>query len=827
MKWLVFIQLAFAVAVSSAAANVSYIGRVFEDRDADGVFGKGDRPLPGVMVSDGLNVVPAGNDGMFSLPHRGNARFIFVTTPSGYMAAEAYYMKTGTQTETYDFPLVPYDAGIRKDESHTFIQVTDTEIFNTDNNEEWVDNIRQCATVRNAAFIVHTGDICYEKGLESHIGLMNTENMGVPVYYGIGNHDLVKGRYGEELYESIYGPAWYSFDVAGTHYVMLPMLSGDFKPSYTQDDVAAWLANDLAHVPQDTPVVVFSHNILTYGNSFLYKGTDGPGVDLDSRNLKAWIYGHIHTNHVRQQGDVLTFCTSPSDKGGVDHSMGGFRIFTVSKEGDVSSELRFPYLYHRARIASPSGETSSAQLTVNAYSTTADVESVTASCFVGDKSVFGNLRLTRCTDWSWNALMPLKDKYAGRKMSVKAEIRFSDGHIETAESEFVYSPSSSVVSLTDDWTNLRGNASHTACASSIDGPLHLSWVTNVGADIFMTSPIVYDGRVYTATTDEDMKRPPFVCALDGTDGSILWKYPTRGSVKNTIAIEKGLVFAQDIEGWMYAVDAVTGKLAWETRLPVDEGRPPLIDGLAANDGIVYAGSGKGLSAWDALSGRMLWKNGDWSQREGTTSTLAVGSGVVVGGVQWMALYGNNAKTGKMLWSHSDFGLRNRGASPAIHDGRIFVVSQNSFFIIGAVTGKILVRKELPFSLDATSTPLLTGKSVIFGTADSGVVALDRETLEVKWNFPTGNALICTVPYSRPSARSVETSPVLSGNTVYFGASDGVLYGLDVETGEKVWSHETGAPIFSSVAVSGNTLIVSDFGGNVYAFSSRQAVGVTL
>ena len=241
-----------------------------------------------VMVSDGLNVVPAGNDGMFSLPHRGNARFIFVTTPSGYMATEAYYMKTGTQAVTYDFPLVPYDAGIRKDGSHTFIQVTDTEIFNTDNNEEWADNIRQCATVRNAAFIVHTGDICYEKGLESHIGLMNTENMGVPVYYGIGNHDLVKGRYGEELFESIYGPAWYSFDVAGTHYVMLPMLSGDFKPSYTQDDVAAWLANDLAHVPQDTPVVVFSHNILTYGNSFLYKGTDGPGVDLDSRNLKAW-----------------------------------------------------------------------------------------------------------------------------------------------------------------------------------------------------------------------------------------------------------------------------------------------------------------------------------------------------------------------------------------------------------------------------------------------------------------------------------------------------------------------------------------------------------
>ena len=28
----------------------------------------------------------------------------------------------------------------------------------------------------------------------------------------LANHDLVKGKYGEELFESIYGPVYYSFD---------------------------------------------------------------------------------------------------------------------------------------------------------------------------------------------------------------------------------------------------------------------------------------------------------------------------------------------------------------------------------------------------------------------------------------------------------------------------------------------------------------------------------------------------------------------------------------------------------------------------------------
>lgn len=55
---------------------------------------------------------------------------------------------------------------------------------------------------------------------------MNSENMGLPVYYVIGNHDYVKGEYGEKLYESIYGPVWYSFDVGNVHYVVTPFQKG-------------------------------------------------------------------------------------------------------------------------------------------------------------------------------------------------------------------------------------------------------------------------------------------------------------------------------------------------------------------------------------------------------------------------------------------------------------------------------------------------------------------------------------------------------------------------------------------------------------------------
>ena len=56
------------------------------------------------------------------------------------------------------------------------------------------------------------------------------KTMDCPVYYCIGNHDLVKGNYGEELYGSIYGPTWYSFDVATCIMSLLPSTAETTRP---------------------------------------------------------------------------------------------------------------------------------------------------------------------------------------------------------------------------------------------------------------------------------------------------------------------------------------------------------------------------------------------------------------------------------------------------------------------------------------------------------------------------------------------------------------------------------------------------------------------
>lgn len=804
---------------ATTSATAAYNGRVFVDKNSNGPFDRGEKTLGGIKVSDGLNVTETAKDGTYTLPGHARQRFIFITTPSGYKTLNKHYHKIDSRTNGYDFGLLTYHPGIGKDGSHQYVHVSDTEIFNTEGNEAWVRNIREYAANENAAFIIHTGDICYENGMKKHIKLMNTENMNVPVFYCIGNHDLVKGKYGEEVFENNYGPVYYSFDVANVHYIVTPMPGGDHKPGYTRLDVCRWLKNDLAHIKPGTPIVVFNHDILTYGDEFIYKGSETESIDLNKHNLKAWVYGHWHINHVKKQGSVYTVCTSALDKGGIDHSTSAFRIMHVDGKGDFSSELRYSYLNNSICIASPAGHTASPEVTVNVYSSASPVRRVTYTCLDQDKPVLRDKRLSQSSDWCWTATLPLKETHAGKELTIQVEAEFKNGETARSEKNFVYLPQQADIRLTENWDNLLGNATHTAkAATALDSIPGLAWVKNIGANIYMTSPLIHNGNIYTASVDEDLKGRAHIYALDGKSGEIKWKYPVKSSVKNTIAIDNGLVFAQDVLGNLYAVDCESGKLCWESKLPVN-GLPALIDGLVACDGVVYAGTGKALSAFEARTGRRIWKNEGWSQREGTTSTLTQGNGILIGSVQWSALYGNDSKTGKMLWSVSNHGLRNRGASAAMHGSLLYLISEKSFFILEAATGRIIVRKPLPYNLDATSTPLLTDKEIIFGTANKGLVALDNETLEEKWNCPIGDALIYTAPYSRPTSGTIETSPALAGKTVYVGASDGGIYGIDKRTGKIVWKYTTGAPIFSSVAISGNTLIATDFGGNVYAFST--------
>lgn len=781
----------------ATVGQAAYEGRVYVDANRNGRYDKGEKTLKGVCVSDGLNVVETGADGTFSLPGHDRQRFVFITTPSGYQSDRGHFLRAEGEDRSYDFGLQEWKGRVVSDGSHRFLHVADTEIFNTVNQEDWANEVRDYAANEDAAFIVHTGDICYENGLKNHIRLMNTSNMGCPVFYGLGNHDLVKGKYGEELFESIYGPCYYSFDFGSTHYVMIPMLGGDYQPGFTAKEVFRWVKNDLDRQPEGKPVVFFNHDLLSYTDEFVFDLGNGEKLDLADYNVKGWFYGHWHNHFVRRQGKILTVSTSTLDKGGIDHSTSAFRVVDVDRKGDIETRLRYTYIDKSLAFASIANdgcvqdEAGNFLLSVNAYNTVAPVEGITYTC-VGDdgKTLVSGKALAPQSDWNWQASFRLPETYKGRRVFVVAQARFSDGSVAKERTSFVWKPEK-------------------------EG-LHAEWISNVKANLYYTQPVVADGKVFIASLDEDLKGEGAVFALDAGNGKLLWRHQTRNSVKNTIACASGIVLAQDAEGFLYAIDAETGGLKWEQKLKVD-GLPLLLEGLTVADGKVYAGTGRGFAAYDVVTGKELWVNTGWRQNQASTTRPVVAGDVVVMGTQWSGLYGNDLSSGRQLWKLEQADIRERGAAPAYVDGLLYMASGNAFFVIEPETGHIIMKKALPYSANTNSTPLVTDRLVVFGTQGRGLVALDRETWEEAWHVQTLPALVYTSPYSRHPSATVDASPVMAGKTVYFGGADGVLYGVDSESGRVIWKQPLGAPVFSSMTVSEGRMFVADYGGNVYSF----------
>ena len=102
-----------------------------------------------------------------------------------------------------------------------------------------------------------------------------------------------------------------------------------------------------------------------------------------------------------------------------------------------------------------------------------------------------------------------------------------------------------------------------------------------------------------------------------------------------------------------------------------------------------------------------------------------------------------------------------------------------------------------------TTPAVNDDTVVFGSDDGKVYGLDRETGKKIWEFDTEDS---------PS------SPVIAGDRVVV-ASGGSIYLLDLKTGKKVWSAEVSDEITSPAVVAG-LILVGAGDGTVTAFGKK-------
>jgi outer membrane protein assembly factor BamB len=103
-------------------------------------------------------------------------------------------------------------------------------------------------------------------------------------------------------------------------------------------------------------------------------------------------------------------------------------------------------------------------------------------------------------------------------------------------------------------------------------------------------------------------------------------------------------------------------------------------------------------------------------------------------------------------------------------------------------------------------PLVADERVYVADDSGSVAALDESTGVTRWEVQLGG--------------QVRGTPVLVGDLLIAGTSDGTVAALATKDGGKVWSHTVG-PVIASLLVVDRAVVVVDGDGTLTAFDSRS------
>lgn len=343
------------------------------------------------------------------------------------------------------------------------------------------------------------------------------------------------------------------------------------------------------------------------------------------------------------------------------------------------------------------------------------------------------------------------------------------------------------------------------------------WRTQLDERILYCSPLYEEDTLFVATFHDGFPKNTAIYALDPSDGSVLWKYDTCNGVKGEMSHAHECIFAQDCFGWVYCLQASSGTLLWKTL--VDMGGYPhhTNQNVLVEDGIVFAGCSRKVTALDAVTGEIIWSS-DWNGKsEGCPSRFVLAGDLLIVSSQWYGVYALDKKNGKKVWENRK--IRFRSSSIGVWGKRLYTASGQNLICLDRDSGELIYSyKPTPErEFDTTGIPVRDDGNLYMCTVDSGIVCYDIMGLQQNAEYSCGPSIVSAVPYVETGSCQVHGRPIIEGKQLIFGAADGYLHIYDTETAEEIYSFHVGAPLFASPVRVGELLIAADFNGRITAY----------
>lgn len=297
--------------------------------------------VPGVVVSDGVEVATTNEDGIYQLKSAKKWGCVFMSVPSGYEATSQgvlpqFYqlLKSDAQTiERVDFSLTKISG---QDNCKIFF-LGDMHLANRTGD---VLQFGEFTADLNDYMAAHRGELMYGVTLgdmtwdlywysnkfyfPEYLELINSQIKGLQIFHTMGNHDndmYTTSDYTAAIpYVNNIAPSYYSFNIGKLHFIVLDDIdcsgydgtdSRNYKKSLSAEQLS-WLAKDLQHVDKSTPLVVTLHAQVFYPTSTGFKiDHDASSTESLFRLLEGYevhfVTGHTHMMfNVTPQDEIVS-----------------------------------------------------------------------------------------------------------------------------------------------------------------------------------------------------------------------------------------------------------------------------------------------------------------------------------------------------------------------------------------------------------------------------------------------------------------------------------------------------------------------------------------
>ena len=275
-------------------------------------------------------------------------------------------------------------------------------------------------------------------------------------------------------------------------------------------------------------------------------------------------------------------------------------------------------------------------------------------------------------------------------------------------------------------------------------------------------------------------------SLNLKDGTTNWTFDTGMRIVGSPAVSDGVVVFGSANYNIYGLDTKTGKELWHLTT-----NQAVMGATTIHDGVAYIGGGDGrMFAIDIHTGEVQWAFGELKNYV-LTRPLVYNDKLYFG--TWDTyFYALNLADGSLVWKWNN-GRSNPKLSPAsvwpvAANGKIFITAPDRYFTcLDAETGEQIWRTN-EYKVRETVGLSEDGKTIYSKCMWDTIVALDATTndVQVRW---VSNA---EFGYEHNPAMPLEKD-----GTLWVSTKNGLLLGLDAQTGKVLWRHKIGNSILNT------------------------------